>query len=193
MTREAAQMPQTHLEVDVTESDRVRLAEMLGETNVDRTIQLICTAGAAEAIAYATGSAVFSTMTDLRMYRVYRLLVAGMTMDESETLVATLFKLTDAGARRVVASTLARYRYELDSLATSALRDRLEYPSWDPEAERWEIMLPAGFVRERAQRMWRAGDKPNPESKRGAVWAFPTETLNDLRSQLGLNEVTEPR
>ena len=75
-----------------TRDDRDRVALLVGDAEVDRVLKFIVKAGSREALGYATGRAVFSTMVDLRMYRVYCLLEEGMTLDESERLVALLFK-----------------------------------------------------------------------------------------------------
>ena len=180
------------VDVDVTDDDRRRLEGLVEASEVDRLLDVILAAGAAEALGYATGSAVFSSMTELRMYRVFCLLQAGMKFEESESLVATLFKLTPSGARRVVASTLARYAYELRDGVDKEVRNRLESGSWVPGDKRWAVRLPPGFVRDRALGLCRESDEPNPEAKRGAVWYFPHETFNWLRDKVGLVPIEKP-
>lgn len=180
------------INVTVGADDQARLKQLLGAGEVDRVLKLILTAGAHEALGYGTGKAVFSTMAELRMYRVFCLLEAGMTLDESEDLIATLFKLSPSGARRVVSSTLARYAYELSDEADKALRSRLETATWHKESKRWEVRLPAGFTRDRALDLCRKSEQPNPLADRGAIWRFAHETFNWLRDQVGLPPEAKP-
>jgi hypothetical protein len=177
--------------VDVSAEDRTRIAAIVAPVDGERVLGLILRAGAAEAVGYATGRWVFSTMADLRMFRVYCLIEAGMTLDESESLIAALFKMSPSGARRVVAATLARYSYELHDGVFGSIQERLDSAKWNDET-RWEITLPPGFARERIFDLCKASNVANPERTRGAVWAFPHETYNWLRGQVGLLTVPKP-
>lgn len=181
-----------NLDVAVSDEDSQRLSALIGTGDTPRVTELILKAGAAEALGYATGRAVFSTMTDLRSFRVFCLLEAGMTLDESEKMVATLFKLSPAGARRVVGSTLARYSYELRDGVDAAVQVLLESAVWVDDPGRWEVQLPVGFARDRALELCRSSDKPNPEARRGFVWQFAHETYNWLRVEVHLPTRSQP-
>ena len=181
------------ISVDVTEADRTRLRAVLGSrVDADRVSRIVLEAGAMEALAYATGEAVFSTMADLRMFRVRCLLKAGMTLDEAEGMVAALFKLSPSGARRIVASTLARYSVELRTDVDRALEAVLDAAEWRAGDSRWVITVPPGFVRERLLDMSRRSSKPNPENKYGAIWWLGSTTYAWLREQLDLSERPVP-
>lgn len=180
------------VEIVPSATHRERLAALVGEDEVEHVLGLVVRAGAAEALAQATGEAVFSSMSDLRMYRVYRLLDGGMSLDESEQLVATLFKMTPAGARRVVSATLARYVFELQGSARDALAERFDAANYDGDGK-WEVILPPGFVRDAATAMWSRGTQPNPEPKQGAVYKFKIETFDWMRAQLGLEKMEAPK
>lgn len=180
------------IDVAVSAQDGQRMSALVGTREATRVTKLILRAGAAEALGYATGRAVFSTMTDLRSFRVFCLLEAGMKLDESEKMVATLFKLSPAGARRVVGSTLARYSYELRDGVDAAVRALLETAVWVDDPGRWEVQLPIGFARDRALELCRSSDKPNPEPRRGFVWQFAHETYNWLRAEVDLPTRSQP-
>lgn len=181
------------VQVSVSSDDQARLDQLFDPSKVADVIQLVAKAGAAEAIAYATGRAVFSTMAELRMFRVFCLLDNGMSLTEAEELVAKLFKLSPSGARRVVSATLARYAFELDAKVNTAVQGSLEAATFDEKiSKRWEVRLPAGFVRDRALELCRASDQPNPTPDRGAVWHFPHETFNWLRAKVNLAAKAKP-
>ena len=66
------------VQVTINDEDRKRLKGLFGETaDVDGLIDKIARAGAEELLAQATGRAVFSTFSDLRLYRIFRLLAGG--------------------------------------------------------------------------------------------------------------------
>jgi hypothetical protein len=177
--------------VDVEDLDR--LTALFGAETVRPVLDVILKAGAMEAVGYASGRAVFTTMADLRAFRVYCLVTCGLGLEDSEKLVASLFKVTPAGARRLVTSALARYRYELDTSVTKEIERILDDASWvADDIDRWEVRLPPGFVRDRVLELCRSGDQPNPESKRGAVWHFAEETYDQLRADLDLPERPVP-
>jgi hypothetical protein len=72
------------MEIDVSfdERDREKLQRALGAAeDVDQVAALIARAGARECLAQATGDAVFSTMSDLRSFRIYTFLREGMSME----------------------------------------------------------------------------------------------------------------
>ena len=73
------------VQVTVNEDDRRRLKSLFGETaDVDALIDKIARAGAEELLAQATGRAVFSSFSELRVHRIYRLLAGGLGLKEAE-------------------------------------------------------------------------------------------------------------
>src|SRR2546425_8585959 len=102
------------VDVLVSDEDRKRLKSLLGDdTDIDGLVNRIARAGAEELLAQATGRAVFPTMSELRLYRTYRLLAGGMSFTDAETLLPAVFKITPASARRLIETTVARYEVEL--------------------------------------------------------------------------------
>jgi len=175
------------ISITVSDEDQKRLRAILGPGEDDeRIMRTVLEAGASEALAYATGRAVFSTMADLRMFRVYCLLTAGMSMDEAEKLVALLFKVSPASARRIASATFARYSVELTRDIESAIKAVLEGADWDSKVGRWKASLPPGYVRERILGLCGGSALPDPVKRYGAVWNFPEETYAWLRKQAGL-------
>lgn len=184
---------QREVSVDIAADDVLRLEALVGKERSEHVLDVVLKAGAMEAIGYATGRSVFSTMADLRSYRVLCLISAGLHLEEAEEVVAAMFKLTPSGSRRVVTSALARYRYELGASVSAEVERILDDAEWvNEDIDRWEVRLPPGFVRDRVLELCRAGDQPNPESKRGAVWHFPDETYAELRRRLGLGAKPVP-
>jgi hypothetical protein len=177
------------LELPFSEEDRQRLASVLGNADdVDRVARMVALAGAMEAIDQATGKAVFSSMTDLRSYRIYCLVRQGMALAEAESLVAHLFKVTASSARRMVGQAMARYAVELNAAMNREASAMLDSARWNTESERWEVGMPTAFIRNRLLEILSRSDLPNPKSAdRGAVWQFPDETYQWVREQLGLS------
>jgi hypothetical protein len=179
--------------IKVLAADRQRLNTLFRDPQVvDRVLDVVLRAGATEALEYATGRAVFSSMTELRMFRVYQLLLAGMTTDEAEQLLPLLFKLSPAGARRIVASTFARYAIELDQSVTASIESVLDAATWSADVDRWFVDLPPGFTKERVLELVRGSTEPDPIRAQGARWQFPDETYAWLRSELRLHARAHP-
>ena len=180
------------LEVGVTTEQRARLVSVLGsEKRVDDVLGFVLLAGANEALAYATGEAVFSSMADLRMYRVARLVDAGLPLGESEDVVAALFKVQPTTARRMILNALARYSVELNDKVADAVRAKLEQADSAPD-DLWQMTLPAGFVKDTIMAVCRASTEPNPTLEKGSVWQFPNETYSHLRTHFGLGKRSRP-
>ena len=167
---------------------------MLGNAGeVDRVARMVALAGAMEAIDQATGKAVFSSMADLRSYRIYCLVRQGMALAEAESLVAHLFKITASSARRMVGQAMACYAVELNAAMNQEASATLESARWNPESDRWEVAMPTVFIRNRLLEILSRNDLPNPKSAdRGALWQFPDETYRWAREQLGLSARPAP-
>ncbi|WP_166133927.1 hypothetical protein [Nocardioides ochotonae] len=187
----AEQVTAVGISVPVPERDRARLEAVLGLSDVTSVLDALLRAGAMESLAYATGGAVFSSMSELRMFRVACLVNAGLPIDKVEQLVASLFKLTPAGARRIVAASFARYPVELRGSADGAVKEQLGRAALTADEE-WEVRLPPGFVRDRVLSMCRESDQPDPKPKYGAIWLLPQETFVWLRAQLGMPQPPVP-
>ncbi len=176
------------LEFAFSDDDRQRLAAVLGSNeDVDRVAKTVALAGAMEAIDQATGKAVFSSMTDLRSYRIYCLVRQGMALADAESLVAHLFKVPVGSAKGMVRRATARYAVELNAAMNEEASAMLDSARWDAEAERWEVAMPTAFIRERLLEILSRSHLPDPApARRGAVWQFPDETYQWARAQLGL-------
>ncbi|MEV6735330.1 hypothetical protein [Streptomyces sp. NPDC051364] len=179
---------QIHL--DPSQEDMERLQSALGNpppAEVARLAKIIAHAGAQEAFDYATGVAMPATMADLRAYRICRLVKAGMRLSEAESVVASLFKVAPASARRLVQTAVARFSVELGSDLLATVKDVLETAVWDEvESGKWIMLLPSRLVQEWALDRARLSDLPNPSRVRGALWHFSDETYQHLRELAGL-------
>lgn len=178
--------------VPLSADDRDRLKEFLEtDEEVDRVAQLVGQAGAREVLAQATGRAVFSSMADLRSFRILCLLEQGMTLAEAEDLVALLFKVPASTAKRMVNTAVARYFVELQAALKKIILELLESAKWDQESKRWEVSIPTTFVRERILEGLGRVDLPTPvPAQRGPVWKFADETFQALRREFGLPETS---
>lgn len=181
-----------NIDVEITDEDRDRLAILFGQdADIDRLIRVIAQAGAAELLAQATGRAVFSTMADLRLYRVFCLLRAGTTLKEAEPLVSFLFKVPPASARRLVENALARYEIEERATVRGRIAELLDAATW--RDDRWEVELPAGFVRDTVLNETARLSFADPQrAGRGALWRFPDETYQATREAFGLERRQRP-
>lgn len=177
------------VDVDFTPDQLARLKDILpAGTSAEDMAMRIARAGARECLAQATGDSVPSTIGDVRAFRIYCLIEAGMTLEEAEAVVAALFKVPSSTSKRWVNGAVARYLVDLRSQVDSMISRLLEDAVW--KADRWEVRMPTVFVRDRVLDALADIDQPGPESTgRGSIWRFPDETYQALRNVLGL----EPR
>jgi hypothetical protein len=181
-----------NIEVDFSDEERERFRQLLPRQDrdrVDEVASLVARAGARELLGQATGEAVFSSITDLRMYRIFRLIQEGVSLPEAERLVAVIFKVTPATAKRLVGNALARYGADLGSSVRIAVAEQLEAACWDQGAARWNVDLPTSFMRELVEDIVAALSPPQPDperARRGSRWLFPDETYTAIRDELGL-------
>jgi hypothetical protein len=73
----------------------------------------------------------------------------GMSLSEADSLVAAIFKVPTATAKRVVNAAVARYAVELLEGLSGTINEVLDDATWDSEHERWEIRMPTTFIRDR--------------------------------------------
>lgn len=112
-----------HVDVELSEAMRDRLGRALaGLGDLEPILGYIAAAGAREALDQAAGTAAFSSITDLRSYRIFRLVDAGMPVDQARAVVASIFQVTPTAAARYVETALARYRVELEDRVNAVLR-----------------------------------------------------------------------
>jgi hypothetical protein len=176
------------IEIPLTAEDRKRLTQALGPSwNADDVAILLARAGASEILALATGRTVPATLAEARAFRIFNLLQQGMSLSDAETLVAAIFKVPTATAKRMVNSAVARYAIELQQGLSGTIGEVLEAATWDKERERWDIGMPTTFIRERI--LEAAGRLPVPDPSRaaGSLWRFPDETYQAVRKEFGLS------
>lgn len=177
------------IEVSIPFGDAVRerLRQALGSRkDLDDIAHLLAKTGAIELLALATGEAVFQGMAELRSYRIFSLLKQGLPRGDTEILIASIFKLPIGQARRLVNAAVARYAVELGGI-TESIKRVLRAADWSPEPNGWLVDLSSELVRERLAATLTSMDLPDPERvRRGAIWRYPVETYNALRSAFDL-------
>jgi hypothetical protein len=157
----------------------------------DEVAGLVARAGAREALALATGNAVFSSIADLRSFRIFCLLQEGMSLADAERLVGALFKVPPATAKRMVNAAVARYAIDLRDSLEENIVSLLEGAVW--REGRWEMRMPSTFVRERVWDVVDRLDVPNPtQTERGALWKLADETYQSLREEFALQQREPP-
>jgi hypothetical protein len=115
------------IDIPLTAEDRKRLTQALGPSwNADDVAILLARAGASEILALATGRTVPATLADARAFRIFNLLQQGMSLSDAETLVAAIFKVPSATAKRMVNSAVARYAIELQQGLSGTIGEVLE-------------------------------------------------------------------
>lgn len=175
------------VDVPFSDDDQQKLQRALGAADVNRIAQMVARAGARECLAQATGDAVFSSMSDLRSFRIFCLLREGMGMSEAERLVAGLFKIPSASSKRLVSTAIARYAVELEARVRDTMVELLNDAVAAEDA--WDMRMPSAFVRERVSDLLEGMDVPPPTSaQRGSIWRFPNETYQALRRAFQLGE-----
>jgi hypothetical protein len=181
------------LAISLTAEDEARLRTSLGaKADLTRITTAIATAGANEFLEQATGRVVPGAMREARMFRVYQLLKAGVTLVEAQAIVAAVFKETPGRARGLVESAIARYDVELRESVDARVQGVLDAASWqDP---RWEVELPTGFVRDRVLEAAAETSLADPSrAGRGAVYQFPDETYQAVRLVFQMPKRSKPK
>lgn len=175
------------IDIPFSAEDRKRLAQALGSSwDADEVATLLARAGASEILALATGRTVPATLSDARAFRILNLLQQGMSLSDAESLVAAIFKVPLATAKRIVNAAVARYAVELQQGLSGTIAEVLDAASWDKEHKRWDIRIPPTFIRERI--LEAAARLPFPDATRaaGTIWRFPDETYQAVRKEFGL-------
>lgn len=186
-------MPSVQVQVAISDEDRRRLKSVFGENaDIDALIDKIARAGAEELLAQATGRAVFSTFSEVRLYRIYRLFAGGLSLKEADVLLPSLFKVTLASSRRLIEAAFARYEVELKDGVVQRVTELLNAAVW--EEERWEVELPPGIVQRAVLEKVEHLNTADPErARRGQIWRFPDETYQGVRDAYGLKRRAKPR
>jgi hypothetical protein len=174
--------------ISLSDEDEARLKTSLGaKAELKRIATAIAEAGANEFLEQATGRVVPGAMREARLFRVYQLLKAGVTLGEAQTIVAAVFKETTGRARGLVESAIARYDVELRDSVDVRVQQVLDAANW--QDSRWEIELPTGFVRERVLEAAAETSFADPSrAGRGAVYQFPEETYQAVRRAFQLQK-----
>lgn len=171
-------------DVVLTDDDRKRITDLFGG-NTDRYLDIVARSGADELLAMAAGKTVPTTMPDLRQYRIFRLMANGVAVEEAASLVALLFKVRLAVARRYVADAAARYTVELAADLNKRIAALLGDAKWADD--RWEVELPAGILEEKVLEVANATDLPTPErAGRGQIYKLADETYQYVRANYKL-------
>jgi hypothetical protein len=176
------------IDIPFTDEDRERLSQALGPSwDADDVAILLARAGASEILALATGRTVPATLADARAFRIFNLLQQGMSLSDAETLVAAIFKVPAASAKRMVNSAVARYAVELQQGLRGTITEVLEAAAWDGDRERWDLRMPPTFIRERILEAAARLPVPDPSRSAGSLWRFPDETYQAVREEFGLS------
>jgi hypothetical protein len=179
--------------VTMTDEDLSRLRTSLGpSTDLERIARALSMAGATELLAQATGRVVPGGMREARLYRIYLLLQSGITLEEAQTIVASIFKETPARARALVESAIARYDIELRKSVVARVAELLDKGVWANNT--WNVELPVGFVRDRVLEASGQMTSADPtRAGRGSVYRFPDEPFQAVRKVFGLKSHAKPR
>jgi hypothetical protein len=175
------------IDVPFSDEDRERLTQALGLSwDADAVATLLARAGASEIIALATGRTVPGTLADARAFRIFNLLQQGMSLSDAESLVAAIFKVPSATAKRMMNAAAARYAVELQQGLSGTIAEVLDAGTWDKDRERWGIRMPPTFIRQRILEATARLPVPDPSRAAGSLWRFPDETYQAVRKNFGL-------
>lgn len=177
-----------NIDIPFNDDDRRRLRRALGPSwDADDIGMLLARAGANELLALATGRAVPATLADARAFRIFNLLQQGMSLSDAEALVAAIFKVPSATAKRLVNSAVSRYAVELQRGLSGTITEVLEAATWDEDRQRWDIRMPPTFIRERILEVAARLPVPDPTRAAGSLWRFPDETYQAVRKEFDLS------
>ncbi|MDA8330316.1 MAG: hypothetical protein M0027_03750 [Candidatus Dormibacteraeota bacterium] len=169
----------------VDEVDKIKLA--LGALYSTGLVKQIARAGARELIAQAAGEAVFSSMKDLRSFRIACLVAEDVPMADIERVVAGLFKVPLRSARTMVSGAIARYKVQLDAHVFEVLKKLLDTATCDPSEGWFRVRVPSDLVHERLDNLLETLSVPGPRpSSIGTIYLFPDQTYQKLRVAHGL-------
>ena len=182
------------IEIGFSSSERARLEHALSGSgqDVDATAELVARAGAREGLALATGQVVPSTLAEARAFRIYTLMQEGIELTDLETVVAVIFKVPAATARRMVSSAVARYAVDLTEAITTSIEGVLDGATWDADKMRWEVRMATAFLRERILGAADPLPVPDPTKSGGSVFRFADETYQAVRESFGLADRPPP-
>lgn len=131
-------------------------------------------------------------MSDLRCFRIYCLFSEGMLVDEADDLVARVFQLTPATAKRLVGVAIARYKIDLDNQIANLQARTMESATWVQRSLRWRMTIPPVIVATVLE-LARRANQPDPENAgTGYTWDFADETYQTLRKAVGLQPRYKP-
>jgi hypothetical protein len=181
------------LTISLSVDDEARLKTSLGaKADLTRIATAIAHAGANEFLEQATGRVVPGAIREARLFRIYQLLRAGVTLAEAQAIIAAVFKETPGRARGLVESAIARYDVELRASVDARVQEVLEAATW--QEPRWEVELPSGFVRDRVLDAAAETSFADPSrAGRGAVYEFPDETYQAVRQSFQMQKRPKPK
>lgn len=177
------------LKLSVSDDQLKRLRAALGaRKDLEELISKIAQAGADEILAQAAGEAVFSSMSDLRSFRIYCLLRREIPIRDAESIVAEIFQIPPPTAKRLVNTALSRYSVDLEDSLRGLIATALNDACWETADEHWRVSLASTYVRQRVLEMADASQEPKPKTGgRGQVWFFDDETYQAVRKRTGLD------
>ncbi|MDH2394076.1 hypothetical protein QCN29_36125 [Streptomyces sp. HNM0663] len=187
------------IDVAFDDSDRELLKQALhahGELGpdkvdeqVDRLAGTITKAGARELLDQATGKLVPSTVTEYRHHRVYNLLCNGMSVEDAEPWIATLFKISASSAKSLLRATFARFSMELEGKLLAAVEVALLRWRYSPDRDYRDITIASRLVSDWVTDAARLAGKPSPRrTELASQWRFSVETHEHLLDLLGISD-----
>lgn len=155
--------------------------------------QIVADAGAEDFLAFASGRVGGSSIADIRSHRIVCLLSNGLPLSEADRLVARLFRVTTAAARRLIVGAAARFPGEFKDMMRAEATRVLSDPRWESEEHRWHVLLRPGLTRDFVIEIAKDSGHANPRAAGiGYLVAFSTGSVNAVRAELGLAPVEEP-
>ena len=139
-----------NIDVPIEQAELDSLAACLPRgLDVEAIAATLAKAGAIESILVATEQAdAPSTPGDMRRFKVYCLIKAGLEMSKLEPVVAAVFKITPRQARGVVDSALAKYSSRLSGDVIVQIKAALDAATPGDQNDLW-VTLNSNFVEQR--------------------------------------------
>jgi hypothetical protein len=173
----------SNLDIKLADDQLAKIKLALGTLYSQELVRKIAKAGARELVAQATGDAVFSSMTDLRSFRISCLVAEDVGMADIERVVAGLFKVPLRSARAMVSTAIARYKVDLDAHVFDVLKDLLDKATCDRGEGWFRVRVPSDLAHERLDSLIETLSVPGPRiSEIGTIYLFHDRTYQALRN-----------
>ena len=179
--------------------DRQNLASAFGctEAELDSWLLKVDKAATKEYTDMMLGIANFSRGTDMREYRLLLLIENAFVAIPSDEAVCRLFQISSSGARSLLRAVISKYRYRLDFVLQSGLKDVLSNASLEVKGAPRYLTIESAYLVEEINRKLSAarkqlpGLRPHPSAL--SMYEMEAVAYEYLSAEIGVGTKYAPR